>query len=105
LFWSAFTGTLKAEFRLRCDDMDVKKKISAAELASLFADPQWSARFPPVLTVQQAADLLQVPKQTLYGWSSQGLLDDCKAKAGKHLRLVRDRLLQKVFIEGLHEPR
>ena len=69
-------------------------KLSAAQAAALFADPAWAGKYPPLLSVGQAAELLQVPKQTVYAWSSQGLLDGCKARAGKHLRLFRDRLLQ-----------
>jgi len=85
--------------------MDANFKFTAKELASLFADAQWATRFPPILNPDQAAELLQVPKQTIYDWSSRGLLDGCKAKVGKHLRLARDRLLQRVFNEGLHETK
>jgi excisionase family DNA binding protein len=56
---------------------------------------------PPVLTVDEAAALLRVPKQTIYDWSARGLLKGCGRKVGKHLRLFRDRLLQRVFNEGL----
>ena len=55
---------------------------------------------PPVLTVDEAAALLRVPKQTIYDWT-RGLLKGCGRKVGKHLRLFRDRLLLKVFNEGL----
>ena len=70
--------------------------------AALFADPHWAGRFPPLLSPDQAAELLQVPKGTIYDWSSRGLLDGCKARVGKHLRLARDRLLQRIFNGGLH---
>lgn len=58
-------------------------------------------RFPPVLTIQQAAELLQVPVQTLYQWRSRELLGTCCRKVGKHLRFYRDRLIKKAFNEGL----
>jgi hypothetical protein len=83
--------------------MDANAKYSARELASWFADPQWATRFPPILNPGQAADLLQVPLQTVYDWSSRGLLDGCKARVGKHLRLARDRLLDLFFNGKLHE--
>jgi excisionase family DNA binding protein len=83
--------------------MDADKRLAAKELTHVFADPRWADRFPPILSVAQAADLLQVPMGTIYDWSSRGLLDGCKARVGKHLRLARDRLLQMVFNEGLHE--
>ena len=76
-------------------------RLSDAELAHAFADPTWSQRFPPVLTVDQAAELLTVPKATIYDWSSRGLLQNCARRVGKHLRFFRDRLLQQVFNEGL----
>jgi excisionase family DNA binding protein len=83
-------------------DICANDKISTREMASLFADPHWAARFPPLLTPDQAAELLQVPKQTVYDWSSRGLLAGCKAKVGKHLRLMRDRLIRKIFEEGIN---
>jgi len=62
-------------------------------VAQAFADPNWSQRFPPILTVNQAAELVTVPKATIYDWSSRGLLDDCAFRVGKHLRIWRDAFL------------
>ncbi len=75
--------------------------LTTAELKAAFQDPAWSTRFPPVLSVEQAAELLQVPKATIYDWSSRGLLSPCACRAGKHLRIWRDRLLSIVFEGGL----
>ena len=77
--------------------MDAIPRYTAKELAGWFTDPHAAAKYPAVLTPDQAADLLQVPKQTIYDWSSRGLLDGCKARVGKHLRLARDRLLDRFF--------
>jgi hypothetical protein len=76
--------------------------LTAREVAGFFSGATWAATFPPVITVDQAATLAQVPKQTIYGWSSQGLLKGCCRKTGKHLRILRDRFIQKLFNEGLH---
>jgi excisionase family DNA binding protein len=76
--------------------------LTAKELTQAFADPAWSARFQPVLTVEQAAALLQVSKQTIYDWHSRGLLKGCCRRVGKHLRFFRDRLLVHIFNEGLN---
>jgi excisionase family DNA binding protein len=84
---------------------DNNQRLSAKEAAAMFSDPQWAERFPPLLTLNQAADLLQVPKQTLYDWSSRGLLAGCKVKVGKHLRLHRDRLVQRFFNEENDDKR
>lgn len=68
-----------------------------AELAAAFSDIESSRRFPPVLSVAQAAELLQVPVATIHDWSSRGLLSRCARKIGKHLRISRDRFLQQAF--------
>ena len=77
-------------------------ELSAKEIQQAFAAPEWAARFPPVLTVDQAAELIRVPKGTIYDWSSRGLLAGCGRRVGKHLRLWRDKLLLKIFNEGLN---
>ncbi len=78
--------------------------FTAAELAAAFSDPEWSRRFPPVLNVDQAADLVQVSRGTIYDWSSRGLLRGCSRKIGKHLRISRDRFLQQAF-NNFHDRR
>jgi excisionase family DNA binding protein len=77
-------------------------KLTIKEAAALFTDPLWAEKYPPLLNVEQAADLLKVPRNTIYAWSSQGLLDACKVRAGKHLRLLRDRLIQTLSEGKLH---
>lgn len=76
--------------------------LTRAEIRQAFSDPQWSERFPPVLSMPQAAELLQVPIGTIYQWRSRGLLDCCSKRVGKHVRFLRDRLIQQVFNEGLN---
>ncbi len=78
-----------------------KLEISAKELTAAFAAGKWADEFPPILTVDQAAELLQVPKQTIYDWRSRGLLTGCSRKVGKYVRFWRDQLILKVFNEGL----
>jgi len=82
--------------------MDANTALTPKETSAMFVDPEWAARFPPILTVDEAAVLARVPKQTVYGWSSQGLLKGCSRKVGKHLRILRDRFILKIFNEGLH---
>jgi len=77
--------------------------LTPKEIAAAFDDPKWTECYPPVLSVDQAAALLQVPKNTLYLWSSRGLLKGCGRRMGKHLRLFRNRLLQHVFNQGLSD--
>lgn len=71
--------------------------LTPKEIAAAFADPVWAQRFPPILNIDQAAELSQIPKQTLYAWRSQGRLAGCSRKVGKHLRFFRDRFIQTLF--------
>ena len=64
--------------------------LNTKEIAAIFADPIWAARFPLLLTVDQAAELAQIPKATIYSWSSQGRLDLCKVRVGKYVRFLRN---------------
>ena len=64
--------------------MDGKQslKLTDREIAAAFADSSWAERFPPVMSLDQAVELLQIPKATLYDWRSRGLLGSCSAKWG-----------------------
>ena len=55
--------------------------------------------YPALLTVDQAAELAQIPKRTIYEWSSRGLLRGCSCRAGRYLRIFRDGFLTK-FLDG-----
>lgn len=79
-------------------------RLTDGEIASMFANADLAAQFPVVLTPDQAAELLQVPKNTIYDWSSRGLLKGCARKTGKRLLILRDRLLKLVFNGGLTTP-
>jgi hypothetical protein len=66
-------------------------------------------RYPPVLTYEQAARLVQVQLPTLKGWLSQGRFARC-VKRGKPGRIVRDLFLMEflrdeVLLPGRHAPR
>ena len=82
--------------------MDANAALTPKEVAAMFVDPELAAKFPHILTVDEAAELARVPKQTIYAWSSQGLLKGCSRKVGKHLRVLRDKFILKIFNEGLH---
>ncbi len=85
--------------------MDGNLKLTDKEITQAFASPTWSERFPPVLSVGQVAELLQVPVNTIYQWRSRGLLKGCCRKTGKRLLFVRDRLFKTIFNEGLTNDR
>lgn len=84
---------------------DQSLRLTDKEISSAFADPLWAQRFPPVLSIEQASDLLQLPKATLYDWRSRGLLGTCSRKVGKRVRFWRDRLMRLVFNDGLADEK
>jgi hypothetical protein len=80
--------------------------LTDREIAAAFAETKWAAEYPPILSLPQAAALLQVPLQTLYQWRSRGLLKGCSRRVGKRVVVFRDRLIKLVFNEGInHETR
>ncbi len=76
-------------------------RLSRDEIQQAFKAPMWSKKYPPILSVEQASELLQVPKHTIYQWSSEDRLRGCAKKAGKRLLFFRDRLIEKIFNEGV----
>jgi excisionase family DNA binding protein len=54
------------------------------------------ARRKPTLTVPQAADMLGLPRRTLYDW--------CRKGAFPHIRLGRKVLVSRETVEGLLAP-
>ena len=82
-------------------DRTTSLHVTSDEVRATFADPNWSSEFPPLLTVDQAARLAQVPKATVYDWSSRGLLHGCSRRVGKYLRILRDRFVTQLMNEGI----
>lgn len=76
-------------------------KITQEEVTRTFSTGEWAGKYPPILTVVQAAELLSVPKATIYQWKSEGKLTGCVQRVGKHLRLFRDRLILKLMNNGI----
>lgn len=59
--------------------------------------PGAKSDLPTVLTPQQAADLLQVSRVTLYRWFKGGQLATCSAQRGRQIRILRDKILNWFF--------
>lgn len=57
----------------------------------------WGDRYPPVLSVEQASDLLGISVKTLYEWRAKGRLDGTCRKRGKHLFFWRDKIIDIIF--------
>ncbi|MCA9054836.1 MAG: helix-turn-helix domain-containing protein [Planctomycetaceae bacterium] len=80
---------------------DPNLRLSDREVASMFAADTDAQRYPPILTLEEAADLLRIPVGTVRDWRSRGLLDGCCTRVGKRVRFLRNRLVQHVFSRGL----
>lgn len=77
--------------------MSVPDALTEAEIQQCLAAEPWCARFPPVLTIDQAAELLQVPVPTIRKWHFCGMLKHCTSMRGKEIRLYRDRVIRWFF--------
>jgi Helix-turn-helix domain len=84
---------------------DQSLKVTDAEIAAWFSDPIWASRFGPILRLNEAAELLRVPPNTMRDWRSRGLLDGCCRRSGKQVLFVRDRLIKRVLNEGLRNEK
>lgn len=81
------------------DDDDLH--LTDREISAAFSDPVWVERYPPVLSLEQAAELVQVPLGTLRDWRSRGLLRSCSRRVGKYVRIYRDRFVKQIFNAGI----
>jgi excisionase family DNA binding protein len=73
-----------------------KQTLSKVEIAKAFAEGT-GAQFPPIMTVDQLAVLLQISRKTLYEWAETGRLDGAFRKRGKHILFWRDRAIDIIF--------
>jgi excisionase family DNA binding protein len=73
-----------------------KQTLSKVEIAQAFADGT-GAQFPPIMTVDQLAALLQKSRKTVYEWAEKGRLDGAFRKRGKHILFWRDRVIDIIF--------
>ena len=76
---------------------DKSLRLKDQEIAHAFCDPDIAARYGPVLTLEEAAELVRLPLGTMRDWRSRGLLASCAIKTGRHVRLWRDRFIKAVF--------
>jgi len=77
------------------DDRSIK--LTPREISAPFINGTWAEAFPPILNIEQASSLLQVPVGTIREWRARGRLGNCCRKVGKHLRFYRDRLVEVIF--------
>ena len=76
--------------------------LTPDEVKKDFLDPAWAGKYPPILTLTEAAELVRLPRATLESWRSRRLLGTCSVKTGKHVRIHRDRFVLWFFNQGIH---
>jgi len=76
-------------------------KFSNAEIAAILRERNEAERFPPIFTLGQVVELLQIPQETIGAWRSRERLNGCCCKVDDHLRLNRNHPIQIVFDEEL----
>ncbi len=52
---------------------------------------------PSVISPQMLADLFGLSVKTIYDWVSQGRLDNCSRKRGKHWLINRDCAVEEIM--------
>ena len=73
-----------------------RDSLGPEELRGLFTGPMGD-KFPPILSPEQFADLLNVSRSTVYHWIARGRFRGACRRRGKHRRILRDRALQTFF--------
>ena len=74
------------------------RQISKDEIRQAFAEGP-GAQFPPILSVAQLAELLQISAKTVYEWIAKGRLDGAFRKRGRHHLIWRDRAID-ILLNG-----
>jgi excisionase family DNA binding protein len=70
--------------------------LTRKEIARTF-DSDLAAKFPPILSPAQLAELLGLSLKTIYQWIAAGRLDGSFRRRGKHVLIWRDRAIDLLF--------
>lgn len=73
-----------------------KPQLTNEELEQPFLG-EAGARYPPILSPAQLAELLGKSTKTIYHWIAEGRLDGAFRKRGKHCLIWRTRALDKLL--------
>jgi excisionase family DNA binding protein len=73
-----------------------KPKLTRLEIARVF-DGNLAARFLPIVSPGQLAELTGLSVKTIYFWIAEGRLDGAFRKRGKHCLIWRDRAIDVIF--------
>ena len=73
-----------------------KPQLTADEIAAAFT-PELAAKYGPVVSPAQIAELVGLSTKTISEWIRKGRLDGALRKRGKHNLIWRDRALDLIF--------
>jgi excisionase family DNA binding protein len=71
-------------------------KLTGNEVVRIF-DGELAAKFPPILSPTQLAELFGLSVKTIYLWIAAGRLDGSFRRRGKHVLIWRDRAIDLLF--------
>lgn len=69
----------------------IEARLSQRQVKDIFADT--GAKYPEIMTYEQAAEMVQVSVSTLKGWFSEGRYANC-VKRGKPGRVLRNAFVK-----------
>jgi len=69
-----------------------KLNVTEDEINSLFTG-EWAAKYPPLLTFNEVAELFRARPKTVYQWIAQGRFDGACRKRGKRYVFLRNRVM------------
>ena len=75
-----------------------REKITRREITAAFDTEEMNDRFPPILKIEQVAELLQCSQSTVEKLSASGKLNFAKSNRGP-VRFWRDRVVAWLFGE------
>lgn len=66
-------------------------RFSDEQIQQILAE--YRAKYPPLISVDQAIEISLSPKATIYDWSSRQLFDAFKTRVGRRILLGRDEFV------------
>jgi hypothetical protein len=78
-------------------EYDTSLRLTDQEITQAFSDPDVAAKLPPVLSLEEAAELMRLKLGGIRDWRSRRLLSTCSVRAGREVKVFRDRFIKAVF--------
>lgn len=86
--------------RNRCQSRADVRSSLVKYLNRLKKDPSFRQKYKSVIGVNEMTEMLHLKRKTVHEWSSRGLLDSCKRKIGRRLKIILECLLNRIANDG-----